>query len=207
MKKSLLNLFFEISDEKDEKSKSSTKIPEVTQKEVTSQISPQIMYQQQEVASGYTGKFDSTLESIIEKENLPGPDVYELITSVKELQVSGLSEDQAYRSSFTAFKSMGLTKDKLIETANHYLSILSSVYSEFQTDIIGKKQDELTKLDEYRTQLMKEIESKTSELNELGIKRNSLNTEVISTKQEIDGSYNRMDSLFKGVILKIQNYL
>lgn len=158
-------------------------------------------------ANRYTGKFDSVLDSIIEKENIPGPDVYELIMSVKELMSNGLSEDQAYRSAFTAFKSMGLTKEKLVETSNHYLGVLEKVNNEFQTNVIGKKEQEIVSLDQRAADLAAEIERLSEELRTVNSDRKTASEEAISAKQEMDGSFEKMVTFFKGVINKIQTYL
>lgn len=155
----------------------------------------------------YTGKFDNVFDTIIEKENIPGPDVQELITSVREMQVNGLPEDMAYRNAFTAFKSMGLTKEKLIETSNYYLGVITNVNTDFQTNIIGKKETELTEIDTRHKTVMAKIEQLTEEARVLAEQRKELNNDIVSSKQEMEGSFNKATAFFNNVILKIQTYL
>jgi len=158
-------------------------------------------------SGGYTGKFDQIFNSIIEKENLPGPDVAELLMSVKELQLGGLTEEQAYRSSFISLKSMGLTKDKLVETADYYYKIATQVRDDFNSEVIGIKEKDLNNTVNYQQELIKQMEELTAQLQEVNKKKNALTEEISNFKQEIEGSYNKASLFFNNVKLKIQNYL
>ena len=209
-KKSFLGSLFEYTSD-DKKKETPTSENKETKPEVKSSllspITPSVQTSQIITKASYTGKFDSVLESIIEKENLPGPDVYELITSVKELMSAGLSEDQAYRSAFTAFKSMGLTKERLLETSNHYINVVNGVHEEFKTKVIGQKETEHSQLDQQRSDKINEINRLTEEVKGLNIQCNDLQNEISENKQEIEGSYNKVTSFFNDVMNKIQNYL
>jgi len=156
---------------------------------------------------GYTGKFDSVFDSIIEKENLPGPDVAELITSVRELQNAGFPEEQAFRSAFTALKSMGLTKEKLIETSDYYLGIATTVHDDFKVNVVGKKEQEFNTIAQKQQDLMGQMEKLTLELQELNSKKTTIGEEISNYKQEVEGSYNKALTFFNNVKFKIQNYL
>lgn len=73
------------------------------------------------------GLDDRSLEFLagaIEKNNLPGFDYFEFKRAVATLQQMQLDEAIAHKSAFTTAATVGVTKEKLIETAGYYRNLL-----------------------------------------------------------------------------------
>ena len=159
------------------------------------------------ITSGYTGKFDGGFQTIIDNEKVSAPNVKELLNCVQELQTEGVTEDRAYKNAFAAFKLIGLTKESLLNTANHYIEIINNVYAEFKDTIISKLQTDIANIDERKNQIIQEIQKLQSESNDLSTTRGEKFQELTNIKCEIDGSYNKNKTYFDSILIKIQNYL
>ncbi|MFT5833114.1 MAG: hypothetical protein ACI97N_000740 [Cognaticolwellia sp.] len=93
----------------------------------------------------------SFLVSALTKNNLPGFDYLEFKQSLVALESLNMDEHAAFQAAFATASTMGLTKAKLLETANFYKKILANEQGKFeqalqqQTKIqIAGKQKEIT---------------------------------------------------------------
>lgn len=101
----------------------------------------------------------------LNKNNLPGFDYLEFKQAVGAMKAMHMDEATAIQSAFTTASTVGLTKEKLLESANFYQKILSSEQGKFaqalqqQTKIqIAGKQNEINKKKEQIAQLQAEIQ-------------------------------------------------
>ena len=83
----------------------------------------------------------SFLTAALEKNNLPGFDYIEIKQSLAALANLNMDEATAIKSAFATAATVGLTKDKLLETALHYKKILDGEKSKFATAM----QNQMTK--------------------------------------------------------------
>ncbi len=81
---------------------------------------------------GLDEKSVASLTSALNKANLPGFDYLEFKQSLAALKDMNMDEGTAIKSAFATASTMGLTKAKLIETAQHYKSILAGEKNKFQ---------------------------------------------------------------------------
>lgn len=80
------------------------------------------------------GLDDRSLEFLIaalEKNNLPGFDYFEFKRAVHNLLLMELDETIAFKSAFTTAATLGVTKEKLIETAGYYRNLVSKEKEHF----------------------------------------------------------------------------
>ena len=77
----------------------------------------------------------------IEKANLPGFDYLEFRMAVDNLKKINLDEVTAIKSAYATMSTMGLTKERIIETAAHYKSVLVKEREQF--DAASQKQQTL----------------------------------------------------------------
>ncbi len=118
----------------------------------------------------------------IEKANLPGFDYLEFRMAVDNLKKMNIDEITAIRSAFATMTTMGLTKDKIIETAVHYKNVLIKEREHF--DVASQKQQDL-KIGQ-NLQQVDELKRKIAD-NELRIKQLQEEAEVSRTKiRELD---------------------
>ena len=89
-------------------------------------------------------KFVDILLKAVEKNNMEGFDYLEFKSSLQSL--AGMSMDDAtrYKSAMAMAKTMGATPDKLIASANHYLKVLKSENTKFQTALKNQRTKQVT---------------------------------------------------------------
>ncbi|HNG89366.1 MAG TPA: hypothetical protein PK858_04155, partial [Saprospiraceae bacterium] len=64
------------------------------------------------------------LTKALEKNNLPGFDYFEFKRAVATLLEMKIDEDTAFKSAFATAATVGLTKEKLLDTAGYYRNLL-----------------------------------------------------------------------------------
>ena len=81
---------------------------------------------------GVDGRSAQFLAEALTKNNLPGFDYLEFKQALQALAALNMDETTAFQSSFATASTMGLTKGKLLETANFYLKILTQEQNKFE---------------------------------------------------------------------------
>lgn len=124
-------------------------------------------------AHGLDEKSVEFLTNALEKNNLPGFDYIEYKQSLGALMAMNIDEMTAFKSAYATAATVGLTKDKLLKTADHYKGILNNEKAQFDAALekqmqqrVKSKQDEVTKLkkqiDDYQLKI-KQMQEKISE--------------------------------------------
>jgi len=93
------------------------------------------------------------LTKALEKSNLPGFDYIEFKQSLSALSKMNMDEETAIKSAFATASTMGLSKEKLIKTAAHYVKVLQKEKSQFDAALqkqlkqkVQAKRDEVEKM-------------------------------------------------------------
>jgi chromosome segregation ATPase len=93
------------------------------------------------------------LTKALSKNNLPGFDYLEFVQSLRALSAMNMDEETAIKSAFATASTVGLTKDKLVQSANHYKNVLSNERTQFEQALqnqlnkrVKGKQQEVEKL-------------------------------------------------------------
>jgi hypothetical protein len=126
-------------------------------------------------------KFNQHFEELFDKANLPGPDYFEFS---KMCQAMGsLTEDVRITAAFNGLQVQGLDKQKLLDSAVHYIKIIDEDSAKFNSAIDGKllaeasfkksqaeeKLISVAKKNEMIAQLQAEILKETQESEQLKI--------------------------------------
>lgn len=120
------------------------------------------------------------ISKAIEKANLPGFDYVEFKQALSNIAKMNIDEAIAFKTAFGTAMTMGLTKEKLLETATHYRNVVSKEKEQF--DIASQKQKDL-KIGE-NLKLVDEMNKKILD-NELKIKQ--LQDEIDQMKVKVRG--------------------
>jgi hypothetical protein len=122
-------------------------------------------------AEGLDDRSLEFLTQAIEKNNLPGFDYLEFKKAVAQLIDMKLDEVTAYKSAFTTATTMGLTKDKLIETAGYYRNIIEKEQAQFTQALenqnatkVAGRQNEVARLKDQIERHKIEIQRLTDEM-------------------------------------------
>lgn len=135
----ILDYFIEREEKKEEPKSEKVVIPSLTNTTQASTIPPiptVTATQSSTVSSGDLEMFNKHFDEIFEKANLPGPDYFEFS---KMCQVMNqLPDDLKFQTAFGGLQVQGLTKEKLLESANIYISVIDEDASKFNTAIDQK---------------------------------------------------------------------
>lgn len=82
-------------------------------------------------AEGLDDRSLEFLTNALEKNNLPSFDYFEFKRAVTTLLGMNIDEATAFKSAFATAATVGLTKDKLLETAGYYRSLLAKEKEQF----------------------------------------------------------------------------
>jgi hypothetical protein len=80
------------------------------------------------------------ISTAIEKANLPGFDYIEYKQAISNMAKMNLDEATTFKTAFATAMTLGLTKDRLVETANHYKTVVLKEKEQFDTASV-KQQD------------------------------------------------------------------
>ncbi len=111
------------------------------------------------------------LAQAIERNNLPGFDYFEFKRAVVQLKDMNLDEPTAYKSAFTTAATLGLTKEKLLETAAYYRDLVEKEQTQFSaaletqnTTKVAGRQTEVARLRDQIERHKAEIERLQAEM-------------------------------------------
>lgn len=107
------------------------------------------------------------LSNAIEKNNLPGFDYFEFKRAVMALQQMKLDEPTCYKSAFATAATVGLTKEKLIETAAYYRNVLLKEKEHFDQALQSQNDSRVTNRQQEIKRLRDQIERHKADIQRL----------------------------------------
>ncbi len=116
----------------------------------------------------------------IEKNNLPGFDYFEFKRAVTQLADLKLDEATAHKSAFTTAATLGITKEKLLETAGYY------------RNVVEKEKEHFAKALEAQTAT--KVAARQQEVGRLRDQIERHKTEIARLQDEIGGYLNQADA-------------
>ncbi|MBP6828490.1 MAG: hypothetical protein KA165_18125 [Saprospiraceae bacterium] len=128
------------------------------------------------------------LATAIEKNNLPGFDYFEFKRAIVSLIQMKLDEVTAHKSAFTTAATVGVTKDKLIETAAYYKNVVEKEKEQFDKALENQNSTKITARQEEVKRLRDQIERHK--------------TEIARLQDEVAGYLNQIDQAENAVKLE-----
>lgn len=173
------------------------------------------------VHHGLDEKSVNFLTQALEKNNLPGFDYIEFKQSIGNLTDLGIDEPTMFKSAYGTAATVGLTKEKLLQTAEHYKKILTKEKSEFdaavQKQVNQKVRSKQVEVEQLRKQIeayqnkIKELESKIAtdqaEVDQSGDLIEAELAKIENTKNGFDTTLRALMNEIDRDILNIQQYL
>ena len=161
------------------------------------------------------------ISKAIERANLPGFDYLEFRMAVDNLKKMDLDEATSFKSAFATARTMGLTKEKLLETAAHYKAVVLKEKEQFdaasakQQDIkvganlqhVAELQKEINDKDAKIKQLQAEIETARGKVRSLDFERDGAAAKIDEAKTKYLFTHQSINNQMEQDMANIQKYL
>ena len=166
-------------------------------------------YQLFKALSDLDQKSVSYLSAAIENNNLKGFDYVEFRKSVTAME-GMLDEETAIKSAFATAVNMGLTKDKLLQSIDHYKNVLSKEKRQFDDALKGQmdqkvnsKREEKLKLKEHILGLKKKITDAENKIKAYQERIDNSDAEVSAAEEKINGTKKKFEQAYDQFIAEI----
>ena len=130
------------------------------------------------------------LVQALESNNLPGFDYLEFKRAVLQLQEINLDEPTAYKSAVTTAATLGITKEKLLETAGYYRNLIEKEMGQFNEALENQSKTKIASRQHEISRLRDQIDRHKAEIerlnNEMGDYLNQVNQAENTSKQEAE---------------------
>ena len=130
-------------------------------------------------------KFTDVLLKAMADANMEGFDYFEYKQSLQNLSKMPMDEQLRYQSAYAMAQTMGVTSDKLINSALHYINILKQEESKFQDAANKQRQQQIGNKESQIQNLNSGIQQKAEQIKKLTEEINQNQTLMEQIKQEI----------------------
>lgn len=166
-------------------------------------------------------RFVEALLKSFEANNLQGFDYLEYKQSLEAMRKLNMDEATRYQSAFATASTMGVTLDQLLNTTQHYLTILGKEESKFQKALQQKNNESIVQKEEEFVQLEKIIQTKQEQIQQLQLeieehekRRTDIQINLAEAKEKIGMTVNNFNASYESLrgqiendIVKMQQYL
>jgi ketosteroid isomerase-like protein len=215
--KKLRGIFFDVEEEEQaEEIKSEEEDIEV--KEVKKDEKPAVVSTPVPTVDSSEVKDEANMEifrsfsEILEKANLEGFDYIEFAQILEKFKNDMPVEKTRFQAAFASGSVMGATKDKLIETAQHYLDVLeeeAKKFEQFYQDqfktTVTDKEESVVSMDESIHEKRDQIEALEQEINEISNAKTEVNNEIIENKVKAEKVKNDFVTTLNIFVSRINN--
>ncbi len=161
------------------------------------------------------------LMKALESNNLPGFDYIEFKQSLGALVSMNMDEGTAFKSAFATASTMGLTKQKLLESATHYKQILQKEKGQFDIALknrlqqrVGAKAEEnkrhearLKQIEDQIKRLQEEIVQVKHKIAENDKVRETEGTKLKVQKDNFESTYEKIQTEINNDVQKISQFI
>jgi hypothetical protein len=172
------------------------------------QMSPQMVQ-----APIDTSVFDKHIEELLTADK-KGIDVFELLQSVNSLISTGFPEVQAYQGSFITLQTMGMTKEKLINSCKRNMELIANDRDNFTSEIQKAIEGDLTEKQGKMKVLSNQIAELEAQAQTLRVELSTTNSELQQNQTDLNGKKQGFDisaakytALYQSAQTKIENYI
>jgi chromosome segregation ATPase len=151
------------------------------------------------------------LENALIKQSQPGFDYLKFKQSISQLAGLNLDTTTSLKSAFATASTMGVTKDTLLQSARHYLTILGDEKKQFDQALnnqvqqrIASRKEELLKLQQQIEDHKRQIAKLEKQIIEFQEKITRSDEEVNEAKASIDQTKSKFESTYQQFVSAIE---
>lgn len=115
---------------------------------------------------------------VFTENNIPGPDYQEFKNALEEMKSQPLDEATKIKTVWISFKAMGLTPQKLIDTAGQYKSLFATKLTQFDAELQKA-------VSEHVDGKQKEVESLLAKNKQIDEDMKKLNTQSLANTESV----------------------
>ncbi|MBT1708309.1 hypothetical protein KK062_08740 [Fulvivirgaceae bacterium PWU5] len=157
-------------------------------------------------------KFEQHFEKLFDQANLPGPDYYEFWKMMETLEVHIKDERARIAATYASLAIQGLTKAKLMETAEKYKTLIEQDQSSFEKaarekgdHAISQQQQQVKQLEETIVQHSEAIRKLTQEITESQAAMKVLQDSIADEQQKLETNKQGYALACEAMLRKINN--
>jgi hypothetical protein len=150
----------------------------------------------------------------MKENNQPGPDYYEFSEAIRALDNVPLSEEQKYQVTFPTYLSMGINADKLITSAQAYITLLDKEDKDFKFELnqtkekeVNAKQAKIKELQTKNEELTKQIQDNALKIQTFTLEANKASESLNVEQNAFEVALNNAKTRIQDQITKIKTYL
>lgn len=148
-----------------------------------------------------------TLQQSLQESKLSGFDYLKFVASTEEMKIYGTPEDARYKMAFSAAKQLGVDKDSLVKSGQHYLDVLHQDDTDFQTECTQYEKREIQAKEAKVTELEAKLASLSEQLAQAKQERDGLVSEVAEKKASLDSRRASFQTTLQSFVTDIENNL
>ncbi len=151
-------------------------------------------------------------KKVMEENNFPGPDYCEFINALEGMKNLPMDEATKVKTIFLSFKTMGMTPQKLIETAEKYKALYDQKMKAFDKEVEASYNNEIVsrqKQVETLAGINVSIDAEMKKLNDQKIANDEavkkLNDEAASMSTNIKTRHSNFKETYVSIVAEIDN--
>jgi hypothetical protein len=204
-------LFVEVEGEDTEEPSKKSKNEKTTEPQKVAPVATPIQTIPVDVSAGKPDQaILNSLSQALEEANLEGFDYFEFAKIIENMMTTIPSEQMRYQAAFATAAAMNANKQKLIDTADHYIIVLSGEADKFSAMVAEEtrstvtcKEESVHTIDMAITEKANLITKLTQEINELTSNKTSVLNEASENKIKIQKIQNDFAACLKIFVDKI----
>lgn len=144
------------------------------------------------------------LQQSLQENKLNGFDYLKFISAVEESKSTGVPEDARFKMTFSTAKQLGVDKNTLLKSGNHYIEVLAQDESDFNADCAHYEKSEVESRATKLASVESTIASLSSQLSQLNQDRATLAHELEQEKSKLESKKAAFRTTLESVRTTIQ---
>ncbi len=147
------------------------------------------------------------LTRALDRNNMQGFDYIEFKQSLSSLKKMNMDDETAIKSAFATASTVGLTKDKLVQTARHYQQVIDKEKSQFDEALqnqvrekIAGKKGEVDRLKKQIEDNNKKIKALQEEIQKSQATIDNADADIKSAQDKINVTKNNFETTYQSIL-------